>query len=130
MILDAYWLVLLGCIIVIPRYLISLFQVNRTPEKVETRRLEMIGIIKWTGIISLCGFIIISGIAILKVVFGASFYDTFKYFDSDDMEEKSFFFTYRSMFFVGIVSLVIFLLFGGTFGHLLNGKWIDEDLRK
>ena len=64
MILDANRLVLLGCIIVIPRYLIALINVKRTPEKIETRRLEMIGIITWTRIISLCGFIIISGIAI------------------------------------------------------------------
>ena len=130
MILDAYWLVLMGCIIFIPRYLFSLINSKDKPELRETKRLEMIGVIKWTGIISIGGFIIISAIAILKVVFGASFYETFKYFDEDDMEQKSMFFTYRSMFFVGVISLVIFLFFGGTLGHLLNGKWTDDDLRK
>ena len=36
----------------------------------------------------------------------------------------------RSMFFVGIISLVIFTMFGGKVHHVLSGKWIDEDLRK
>ena len=130
MILDAYWLVLIGCIIFIPRYLWSLITSKDKPELRETKRLEMIGVIKWTGIISIVGFIIFSAIAILKVVFGGSFYETFQYFDEDDMEQKSMFFTYRSMFFVGVISLVIFLFFGGTLRHLLNGKWTDDDLKK
>ena len=129
MILDAYWLVLFGCIIFIPRYLICKLNPN-SQELLETKRLEMIGVIKWTGIISLGGFIVLSVIAVLYVVFGSSFYESFRYYDVDDMEDKSYFFTYRSMFFVGIISLVIFTMFGGKVHHVLSGKWIDEDLRK
>jgi hypothetical protein len=129
MILDAYWLVLIGCIIFIPRYLY--FKLNpKNQNDLETKRLEMIGIIKWTGIVSLGGFIVLSAIAILYVVFGNSFYETFKYYDDVDNEHKSNFFTYRSMFFVGITSLTIFSILGGKLHHILSGKWIDEDLRQ
>ena len=129
MILDAYWLVLLGCIIFIPRYLF--YKLNpKSQEMLETKRLEMIGVIKWTGIISFGGFIVLSVIAVLYVVFGSSFYETFRYYDVDDMEDKSYFFTYRSMFFVGIISLFVFSMFGGKLQHILSGKCIDEDLKK
>lgn len=129
MILEAYWLVLLGCIIYIPRYFI--YKLNpKSKDVLETKRLEMIGVIKWTGIISLGGFIVLSIIAILNVVFGSSFYEIFRYYDVDDMEYKSRFFTYRSMFFVGVISLVIFSMFGGKLKHVLSRNWVDEDLKK
>ena len=34
------------------------------------------------------------------------------------------------MFFVGIISLFVFSMFGGKLQHILSGKWIDEDLKK
>jgi hypothetical protein len=90
----------------------------------------MVGLIKWTGIFSLGGFIVLSVFAILNVVFGYNFYDMFKYYDEYYMEEKSYFTTYQEMFFIGIASLVIFFMFGGKFHHILSGKMIDEELRK
>lgn len=129
MIIQAYWLVLLGCIIFIPRYLF--YKINPKDNVVlETRRLEMIGVIKWTCIISIGGFIILSTIAVLYVIFGNSFYEIFKYYDDYEMVEESYFFTYRSMFFVGFISLIIFIVFGGKIKHFLSGRFIDEELRK
>ncbi len=128
MIIEAYWLVLLLCIVFIIRYLY--FRLNSVSnEALLKKKLEMIGIIKWTGIISLGGFIILSLIAVIFVVFGNNFYEIFSYYDEDDMEYKSHFLTYRSMFFIGIIGLIAFISFGGKLEHIMNGKFIDDDLR-
>jgi len=126
MILHLYWLVLLGVSVTVPRYYI--YKLNpKEPKKLLKWKNEMTGCIKWTVIISAGGFIIFSIIAILHVVFGYSFYESFRYYSEDDGEMKSFFFTYRSMFFVAVTSYIFYLFHGGSFFKIFSGKFIDEE---
>lgn len=124
-----FWITLLSCIILILRYLFYKLS-YKNKDNLETIRLEMMGIIKWTGIISSVSFIILSAIAIVYVVFGSNFSDFFKCNNEVDMEEMSYIFTYRSMFFVGVISLAIYFLLGGKLYNILSLDFIDEDLRK
>jgi hypothetical protein len=128
MIYEYYFLILVYTLVAIGRYLIYLAKPKDTKVLAE-RRLEMIAGFKWTGLFSLGGFLILSVIAAIYAVVGESFYTIFKYYDEEDGVQSDFF-IYRSMFFIGIATVVIFFFFGGKPTHLISGKYIDQDLRQ